>query len=387
LTYALPGGRTGRIARPTDAPKRLPISLPSRYNRGVQDHTNDRAGETDKADPADVAFSFVAPVYNEQEGLEHFYGRLKLAADELGEPYEIIFVNDGSTDDSASVIRQLAETDPRVKCVEFSRNFGHQVAVTAGYDYARGRAVISLDADCQHPPELIPQLVARWREGYEVVYTVRRDTAGISALRRQIGRLTYGVIRLATGADLTDQADFRLLDRKVVDVLCRHREHARFVRGLVHWVGFRQVALKYKAERRAAGRSSYSLRQLASMSAAGVFNFSLHPLRLAPAIGALLLAGSILYALVALVLWPFGAAPSGWTSVTVAIVALFGLQFVMLGVLGEYVGRTFEETRGRPLYIVRETVGFEAEPPPAAAEEEKATAEDDEAGRGFILYT
>jgi glycosyltransferase involved in cell wall biosynthesis len=336
-----------------------------------------------------VTFSFVSPVHNEQEGLEHFYGRLKIVADELGEPYEIIFINDGSTDDSGPVIRRLAEADPHVKAVEFSRNFGHQVAVTAGYDFASGRAVISLDADCQHPPERIGDMVARWREGFEVVYSVRKDTHGISRLRRWIGRLTYAVIRLASGADLTNQADFRLLDRKVVEVLRGHRERHRFVRGLVHRVGFRQTSLSYTAERRAAGESSYSLRQLVGMSAAGVFNFSHLPLRLAPAVGGLLMAAAVVYAIVALVLWPFGMAPGGWTHAAVAIVAMFGLQFIMLGILGEYVGRIFDEAKARPLYIVREKIGFE--PPPAAAEEpaeaDAATQGKGEDDNDFVVFT
>jgi dolichol-phosphate mannosyltransferase len=346
----------------------------------------------------DITFSFVAPVFNEEAGLEHFYGRLKVVADELRQPYEILFVNDGSTDDSAGLIRRLAEVDRHVKAVELSRNFGHQVAVTAGYDYARGRAVISLDADCQHPPELIPEMVARWREGFEVVYTVRRDTQGISPLRRGIGRLTYRLIKLASGADLTDQADFRLLDRKVVEVLRRHREHARFVRALVHWVGFRQASLPYTAEQRAAGRSGYTLRQLAAMSAAGVFNFSALPLRLATAAGAILLAAALVYAAAALVLWPLGLAPSAWVSVAAAFAALFGVQFLLFGILGEYVGRIFDEAKGRPLYIVRETVGFGAPAQPAgqkppdqerdeAKRPRRPAAVGDEEDDDFIVYT
>ncbi len=334
-----------------------------------------------------VTFSFVAPVHNEQEGLEHFYGRLKIVADELGEPYEILFIDDGSTDDSPSVIRRLAEADGHVKAVEFSRNFGHQVAVTAGYDFAAGRAVISLDADCQHPPELIGEMVARWREGFEVVYTVRRATKGISRLRRCIGRLTYAVIRMASGADLTDQADFRLLDRKVVEALRGHRERARFVRGLVHSVGFRQTSLGYTAEQRPAGRSSYSLRQLVGMSAAGVFNFSRLPLRLAPAVGGLLMAAAVVYAIVALVLWPFGLAPGGWTHAAVGIMALFGLQFILLGILGEYVGRIFDEAKARPLYIVREKVGFEPKAEAAEDEAEAEAAGEEEGDNDFVVFT
>ncbi len=333
-------------------------------------------------------FSFVVPVYNEQDGLRNFHERLNAVANSLGDTYEIVFVNDGSMDASGDIIARLAAADPTVKCVSFARNFGHQMAVTAGYDHASGRAVISLDGDCQHPPELIPQMVARWREGFEVVRTMRSDTEGISPLRRWLGRLTYRVIRFASGADLTDQADFRLLDRKVVDVLCRHREHARFVRGLVHWVGFRQTTMPYRAERRSAGRSSYTLKQLAAMSTAGVFNFSVKPLRLAYLAGGLLLALAALYALVTLVLWPLGLAPSPWASVAVAFAALFGMQFVMLGILGEYVGRTFEEAKGRPLYIVRETLGFE--PPKAAAPtpaEVEFAEEEEKAADDFIVYT
>ncbi len=320
---------------------------------------------------SDITFSFVVPAFNEQEGLEHFYGRLKVVADQLDESYEIVFVNDGSTDDTATVIRRLREMDPRVKCVEFSRNFGHQVAVTAGYDFAQGKAVISLDADCQHPPELIPDLVARWREGFEVVCTVRKDTDGLSRFHRWVGHVTCRVIRIATGADLTNLADFRLLDHKVVRALRDHREHARFVRGLVHWVGFRKTTVPYQAERRAAGAPGYTLRQLVNMSTAGVFNYSLLPLRLAGFAGAALLGISALYAILAVLLWPLGLAPSAAVSVAFIFVAMFALQFLLMGVLGEYVGRIFEEAKARPLYILRETVGFETKEQDTADREEK----------------
>lgn len=320
---------------------------------------------------SDIAFSFVVPAFNEQEGMERFYGRLKVVADQLGESYEIIFVNDGSTDDTATVIRRLREMDPQVKCVEFSRNFGHQVALTAGYDFAQGKAVISLDANCQHPPELIPELVARWREGFEVVCTVGKDTSGLSRCRRWVRHVTYRVIRLATGADLTDQTDFRLLDHKVVRALRDHREHARFVRGLVHWVGFRRTTVPYKAQQRATGAPDSTLRQLVHMSTAGVFNYSLLPLRLAGVAGAALLGISTLYAILAVLLWPLGLAPAAAVSVTFIFVAMFALQFLLMGVLGEYVGRIFEEAKARPLYILRETVGFETEEQDSADKKKK----------------
>ena len=341
----------------------------------------------DSKTPADITFSFVVPAFNEQEGLEHFYGRLKVVADQLGEPYEIIFVNDGSTDDTATVIRHLREMDGRVKCVEFSRNFGHQVAITAGYDFAQGKAVISLDGDCQHPPELIPELVARWREGFEVVCTVRKDTEGLSRFRRWIGHVIYRVIRLASGADLTDQADFRLLDRKVVQALRNHREHARFVRGLVHWVGFRRAAVPYKAERRAAGLPGYTLRQSVNMSTAGVFNYSLMPLRLAGVVGAALLGISATYAILALLLWPFGLAPAAAVSVALLFVAMFGVQFLLMGILGEYVGRIFEEAKARPLYILRETFGFDTEDQAAKQAQGASDKEKKKTKDGWVVYT
>ncbi len=309
----------------------------------------------------EVTFSFVVPVYNEQEGLEYFYTRLKATADEMGEPYEIIFVDDGSQDETPSILRRLAKDDRCVRAVEFSRNFGHQVAISAGYDYASGRAVISLDSDCQHPPEMIPELVARWREGFEVVYTIRRGTAGVSRLRRAIGRGVYRIITAVTGADLTDQADFRLLDRKAVEALKQHRERARFVRGLVRWIGFRQTALPYVAGERAAGRSKYTLKQLARMAGAGVFNFSVRPLRLASLLGGTLLTAGVLYAMASLILWPFGLAADHWTHLLVLTIGMFGLQLLLLGILGEYVGRMFDEVKARPLYIVREKVGFAEE--------------------------
>jgi dolichol-phosphate mannosyltransferase len=334
----------------------------------------------------EITFSFVSPVYNEQEGLETFYKRLSAVAAKLGEPYEIIFVNDGSTDDTAGVITRLMAADSRVKYVEFSRNFGHQIAVTAGYDFANGRAVISLDSDCQHPPELIPELVARWREGYEVVYTVRKDTHGISAVRRGLGRLVYRAIRWMSGQELTDQADFRLMDRKAVLALRKTREQGRFVRGLVNWIGFRQIGVPYIAEKRLAGSSNYSLQQLIGMATAGMCNFSVKPLRVAPVLGGVFLTVAFLYAIVSLILWPFEISAGSMIHLTMFIVALFGVQFLMMGLIGEYIARIFEETKDRPLYVVRETKGLEAAwkadellaPAPKSQQDKQRT---------FVLYT
>lgn len=335
----------------------------------------------------EITFSFVSPVYNEQEGLETFYKRLSAVAIRLGEPYEIIFVNDGSTDDSMGVIHKLMAGDSHVKYVDFSRNFGHQMAVTAGYDYANGKAVISMDSDCQHPPELIPDLVAKWHEGYEVVYTIRKATEGISALQRGFRRLVYKAIRSMSGADVTDQADFRLMDRKAVLALRQTREQARFVRGLVNWIGFRQIGIPYIAESRKTGKSTYTFRQSARMAMAGLCNFSLKPLRIAPVVGAILLAASVGYFGVALVLWVLGQAPSAMTHMAMAIVALFGMQFLMMGLLGEYIGRVFEQAKERPLYVIRETRGFERVKRPVESPATSARLAAPEKPKRFLLYT
>ncbi len=332
----------------------------------------------------EITFSFVAPVCDEQEGIEQFYTRLKEVADNLGEPYEIIFVNDGSQDDTGRIIRSLVMRDTCVRAVEFSRNFGHQVAVTAGYDYARGRAVITLDADGQHPPELIEQLVAAWREGFEVVYTVRKETDGLSRIRSTIGRAIYRLIATISGAKLTDQADFRLLDRKAVDALKQHREHARFVRGLVRWIGFRQTSVGYVAQKRAAGRSSYTLKQLSQMAGAGIFNFSVRPLRLAVVLGAAWIAAALLYTLVSLILLPFGISAGPLTHLLMFVVGMFGVNFLLIGIVGEYVGRIFEESKGRPLYIVRETIGFADE---RDEKTRRRPAQTDEETERFSVFT
>jgi len=224
--------------------------------------------ENEQRDVTAVTFSLVAPVYNEAEALPTFHAQLQAAAERLGQPYEIIFVNDGSADETGQIIRCLHEEDDRVKYVELSRNFGHQEALTAGYDYASGAAVITLDADCQHPPDLIEELAAKWRQGYEVVYTVKKNDPNVGLFRRLAVRMTYGLITALSGMDVADQADFRLLDRKVVDAIRQTREKSRFLRGLIKWAGFRQVAVEYEPAPREAGKPGYTLRKLARILSA-----------------------------------------------------------------------------------------------------------------------
>jgi len=335
-----------------------------------------------------AALSFVVPVHNEAEGLEAFYRRLIAAAEQLGETFEVVFVDDGSDDGSADILRRLAGEDKRVRVVELSRNFGHQLALTAGYDHATGEAVISLDADGQHPPELIGKLVDKWREGYEVVYTVRQSSPDVPAVRRWAGFVAYKLIRACSGVDLTDQADFRLLDRRAVDALCSAREQGRFLRGLVRWIGFKQAAVPYQAEPRRAGTSSYSLRQLLRMVGAGVFNFSLAPLRIMGVLGGLMLAAAAAYAVVSLIAWPFGYVAGPWWHVLAVALGLFGVQFLFLGLLGEYIGRIFEQVKARPLYVVRRKVGFAR---PRSRTRRRAELDDTEAERSdagaFSIYT
>ena len=305
-----------------------------------------------------VTFSFVVPVYNEAESLPAFYARLQAEADKLGQPYEIIFVDDGSTDESTNIIRRLHEDDDRVKLVSFSRNFGPQEAITAGYDYAGGSAVISLDGDGQHPPEVISELAAKWRQGYEVVCTVKAGTGDVPLLRRLAVKCVYRVIRMLTGMDVADQADFRLLDRKVVNTLLQVRERSRFLRGLVHWAGFRRAEVTYEVEPRLGGTPGYTISKLARMGSAGLFNFSTAPMRLIGVAGGLMASTAIIYAVAALALWPILGA-SLVANLVMLAVGLTGLQLAAIGVCGEYIGRIYEEAKARPIYVVREAVGFE----------------------------
>ncbi len=306
---------------------------------------------------AAVTFSFVAPVHNEAESLSEFCSRLRAEADKLGEPYEIIFVDDGSTDESLEIIRRLHDEDDRIKFVSFSRNFGPQEALTAGLDFATGSAVVTLDADGQHPPEVIAELVAKWRQGYEVVYTVKAHTRDVWFLRRWTVKFVYRLISWMSGMDVADQADFRLLDRKVVHAVRRARERSRFLRGLVRWVGFRQIGVEYEVEQRLGGTPSYSLGKLAKMGSAGLFGFSVAPLRLIALGGALMTSVAGAYAIAALLLWRWMGGSTVANLVMLAI-GLTGMQLAAIGVVGEYVGRAYEEVKARPIYVVREVAGF-----------------------------
>ncbi len=298
--------------------------------------------------------SIVVPCYNESPVLPLLYGRLRAALQPLDATYELILVDDGSRDGTGEAITRLAATDPGVRGVLLSRNFGHQAAVSAGYDHARGRAVIVMDADLQHPPELIGEFLAKWREGYEVVYAYRRNMPT---------RLGYRVHNWLCNVKIPHEAaDFRLLDHKVIDALRRMPERHRFVRGLVAWLGFRQIGIPYDQAERQAGSPGYTLRQHLNIRFDSVFGFSTLPLRISVWVGLITLGLGVLYALFilgVLLLRGRDGVPSGWPAIIITVLVLGGVQLVCLGMVAEYVGRIYEEVKQRPLYVVRELVGGE----------------------------
>jgi dolichol-phosphate mannosyltransferase len=313
-----------------------------------------------RADASHVAppvFSVVAPVYNEEETLPHFYRRVVDVMEGLGEPFELVLVNDGSRDGSYRVMRELHARDPRVRAVDFSRNFGHQVAISAGLDHARGAAVIILDSDLQDPPEVIPELVARWRNGAEVVYAQRRRRPGETRFKLLTAAAFYRLIARITAMDIPrDTGDFRLLDRRVVDTLVTMREHHRFMRGLSVWVGFRQEAVLYDRQERFAGVTKYPLARMVRFALDAITGFSYVPLQLATTLGFLLAGLSLLGILIATVLRLAGVAIQGQATTLVVVLLLGGIQLIFLGIIGEYLGRIYDEVRARPLYIVREVL-------------------------------
>lgn len=298
--------------------------------------------------------SVVVPVFNERAVLPELLQRLVAVLEASSPEYEVVFVDDGSADESPAILLDAADRNPRFRVLRFSRNFGHQAAVTAGIEHARGRAVVIIDADLQDPPEVIPELVAKWREGYEVVSAVRTERPGESALRLFLIRTFYQLLRRIASVDMTpDVGDFRLLDRRVADALNRLPERNRYVRGLIRWLGFRHTEVPYKRAERFAGETKYPYTKLVRLALDGVTAFSNFPLQLVAWMGFAVFGLSLLlvvYGLLGRLLG--GHTPAGWTSVFVAVAFLSGIQLVALGILGTYVSRIFEEVKGRPLYVI-----------------------------------
>jgi dolichol-phosphate mannosyltransferase len=309
-------------------------------------------------------FSVVGPVYDEVETLRDFYDRVHAAMDAIGEPWELVLVDDGSTDGSSDVIRDLAFEDIRVRPVLFSRNFGHQIAVTAGMDYSRGKAVVIIDTDLQDPPELISELAEKWNEGYEVVYAVRTEREGEGWFKRATAAVFYRVINRITEVDIpVDAGDFRLLDRKVVEALKKMREHHRFPRAMTAWVGFKQVGVAYKRSARQAGETKYPFRKMLRLAINAVTGFSYFPLQLATYFGFLCALLAILAIPLVIYLRLSGRGElSGQATTLIAVLFLGGVQLISLGILGEYIGRLYDEAKNRPLYVLREEPEEVSEP-------------------------
>lgn len=300
-------------------------------------------------------FSIVAPVYNEVESLPVLWRRVRAVMEKLGGAWELIIVDDGSTDGSTEAIERLAEQDKRVRPVIFARNFGHQIAVTAGLDYSRGQAVIIIDADLQDPPELLPELVAKWREGFEVVYAVRAEREGESWFKRTTASVFYRLIYRITDVRIPlDTGDFRLLDRRVVDTLDEMRERHRFLRGMSAWVGYRQVGVSYKRAARFAGETKYPFRKMLRLALNAITSFSHFPLQIATYLG-FICAGLSAASILAVVILRLSGNQAffGQASTLIAVLFLGGIQLISLGLLGEYLGRVYDEVKGRPLYVVR----------------------------------
>ncbi|MCG9968238.1 glycosyltransferase family 2 protein [Pelotomaculum terephthalicicum JT] len=302
-----------------------------------------------------VRYTIIIPVYNEEAVVEETYRRLTRVMEATGEPYELLFVNDGSRDRTAELIESFAGSDKCVRLLDFSRNFGHQIAITAGMDYARGDAVVIIDADLQDPPELIPLMIDKWKEGYEVVYAQRSKRKGETLFKKWTAALFYRTLRALTEVNIPlDTGDFRLIDRKVCDAMRGVREKNRFVRGLVSWVGFRSTAVEYVREERFAGETKYPLKKMLRFSMDGIASFSHKPLKLAAYLGFMISFASFIYLVVSLAqgLFNTGAA-AGWSSLIACLLLTDGVILIVLGILGEYVGRIYDETRNRPLYILR----------------------------------
>ncbi|TVX95487.1 glycosyltransferase family 2 protein [Cohnella terricola] len=307
--------------------------------------------------------SVVVPMYNEEEVIEVTYRRLKAVLDKLGETYEIVFVNDGSRDKTSDIVRSFCEADRNVKLVEFARNFGHQIAVTAGMDHSSGRTVVLIDADLQDPPELIADMVAKWREGYDVVYGKRIERKGESWFKKTTAAMFYRLLRSMTSVNIpVDTGDFRLMDRKVCDALTSMRERSRFIRGMVSWVGFKQTSVDYVRDERFAGETKYPLRKMIRLSLDAMTSFSTKPLKIAGILGFILSAVGFVYLFVVLYQRLFtDTTTQGWTSMIAISLLFHGITLSLLGVLGEYIGRIYEEAKGRPLYLVSEAVNFSEE--------------------------
>ena len=305
--------------------------------------------------------SIVVPVYNEELCLAEFFQRLTKVLNENKIDSEIIFINDGSSDASEEILNRLSISDPRVRTIHFSRNFGHQIAIKAGLDHIEGRGVVIIDSDLQDPPEMIPELIAKWKEGYEVVFAMREKREGETLFKRWTASVYYRLIRRIAHVDIPlDSGDFRLIDERVVECLKGIKEKNPYLRGLISWTGFRQIGIPVQRKARFAGDTKYSLGKMLQLAWNGITHFSFLPLQLCTFVGfvtallSLVFIGQALYAKIYL-----NATVPGWTSLMIAVLFLGSVQLITLGIVGSYLGRIYDESRQRPLYLVRSKQGFE----------------------------
>ena len=311
-------------------------------------------------------FSIVAPCFNEEKVLPELYRRICQVMEQTNESWELVLVNDGSRDRTSEVMRELHGQDARIKVIDFARNFSHQLAVTAGLDYARGEAIIIIDADLQDPPELILQMIEKWRAGYEVVYAVRTKRIGESWFKEFTAKLFYRIIYRITDVKIPlDTGDFRLMDRKVVNALGKLRERHRFIRGMTSWVGFKQIGVEYERQERFAGETHYPFRKMLKFAMDAITGFSYLPLQIATYLGFIIAVASavfafgVIFARLGMEEHPF----LGQATTLVVVLFLGGVQMITLGIIGEYLGRIYDEVKGRPLYITREVLGFDDDLP------------------------
>jgi glycosyltransferase involved in cell wall biosynthesis len=306
-------------------------------------------------------YSIIAPCYNEEGNLPELFRRIGEIMEQTGESWELVLINDGSVDRTLEIMRELHATDSRVHYIDFARNFGHQIAVTAGIDYAQGDAVIIIDADLQDPPELILEMMEKWLEGYEVVYAVRTERKGESWFKLFTAKLFYRLIYRITDVNIPlDTGDFRLMDRKVVNALKQMKERHRFIRGMTSWVGFKQTGVYYTREERFAGKTKYPFRRMFKFALDAVTSFSFFPLQMAMYLGFIIAGLSALGVIGVIIARLFGnQAFFGQATTLVMVLFLGGVQLISLGIIGEYMGRIYDEVKGRPMYVVNEAVGFD----------------------------
>jgi polyisoprenyl-phosphate glycosyltransferase len=310
-------------------------------------------------------YSFVIPVWNEEEVLREFHRRLGAVADKLDGSSEFVFVDDASTDRSRELMLELRSADPRVKLLFLSRNFGHQLAISAGLDHASGEAVIMIDADLQDPPEVVPEMAARWREGWEVAHGIRSRRMGESRFKRWTASCFYRFLNRLSATEMPlDSGDFRLVDRRVADVVRGMREPDRYLRGLFAWAGYRQTTVGYERAERYAGVTKMSLSRMIGFAIDGLLSFSVAPLRVVIAVGFLMSLAGLTVGTIAIVMKFAGALPpvSGWASLTVLVSFLAGVQLIVLGMIGLYVAKAYEQGKRRPLYLVASRHGFGSGP-------------------------